>query len=359
MTTYQIKSEKDNTNWDTWLRKCSGSTAFHTSIWGDLIQKHFPTLSPLWLSLSQGEKPVGAMTCYLFYPFPFISMLHSLHWNLPGGPLLWDEQRLEISAFTASLISELQILAREHRLVEIMLNTSPLGPKIDDVCLREAGFLTKETRFTHLLNIQQGYDFVWNAFHGSARRAIRKSGKNGVSVRLSESEKDMRSFYSIYLSLMQSFKSTPKPYSLLFALQKSPIGRLVIAEFKNKIIGGMLFLNFNKVTTVWMVASLAEFLHLRPNNAIYDFTIRWACENGSYWVDLGASPPERIGLIKFKESWNAERYNFCVYQWVRSSWRYHLWTCIEPLLRGIYGRLQELKYNVQKTLKAIGWKDAW
>ena len=354
----QIKSEKDNSAWDIWLRKCSGSTAFHTRIWGSLIKDHFSTLSPLLFFLSQSEQSVGAMPCYLFHPLPFITMLHSLHWNLPGGPLLWDEQRLENSALTTSLISELQILAREHRLVEIVLNTSPLGPKIDDVCLREAGFLTKETRFTHLLNIQQGYDFVWNAFHGSARRAIRKSAKNGVSVSISESEKDMRSFYTIYLSLMQRFNSTPKPYSLLSALQKSPIGRLVIAEHNNKIIGGMLFLHFNKVTTVWMVASMDEYLHLRPNNALYDFTIRWACENGYYWVDLGASPPERIGLIKFKESWNAERHNFCVYQWVCSSWRYHLWTCIEPLLRRIYSRLQRLRYSAKKTPKPIDWKDA-
>jgi lipid II:glycine glycyltransferase (peptidoglycan interpeptide bridge formation enzyme) len=274
-------------------------------------------------------------------------MLHSLHWNLPGGPLFWDEQQLDISAFTASLISELQILVRKHRLVEVVLNTSPLGLKLDDGCLREAGFVKQDTRFTHLLNIQRGYDFVWEAFHGTVRRAIRKSTKSGVYVRISESEKDMRTFYTIYLSLMKRFKSTPKPYSLLSALQRSPIGRLAIAEHNNRIIGGMLFLHFNKVTTVWMVASLAEDVHLRPNNAIYDFTIRWACENGYYWVDFGASPPERVGLIKFKENWSAEKYEFCVYQWLRSAWRYGLWSCAEPFLRRIYGQLQRLGYRRQ------------
>ena len=234
-------------------------------------------------------------------------------------------------------------MPREHRLAEIVLNTSPFGPKIDDVLLREAGFLIKETHFTHLLNIQKGFDFVWEKFHGSVRRAIRKSLKNGVSVRISESEKDMRSFYSIYLSLMQRFKNPPKPYSLLAALQKSRIGRLVIAEHENRVIGGMLLLHFNKVATVWMVASMTQFLNLRPNNAIYNFTIRWACENGFYWLDFGASPPAQTGLIKFKESWNAERHTFSVYQWVRSSRRYHIWRGIEPLLRRIYGRLQMLR----------------
>jgi lipid II:glycine glycyltransferase (peptidoglycan interpeptide bridge formation enzyme) len=196
------------------------------------------------------------------------------------------------------------------------------------MCLRKAGFIKQNARFTHLLNIQHGYDSVWKACQGSVRRAVRKSIRNGVSVSISESEEDLQAFYTIYLTMMQIFKSPPKPYSLLSALQKSSIGRLVIAEHQNKIIGGMLLLHFNKIATVWVIASMAQYLDLRPNNALYDFIIRWACDNGFSWVDLGASPPERAGLIKFKESWNAERHDFFTYQWIQSSWRYHLWLCL-------------------------------
>jgi lipid II:glycine glycyltransferase (peptidoglycan interpeptide bridge formation enzyme) len=225
-----------------------------------------------------------------------------------------------------------------------VLNTSPLGPNIDHTCMLESGFRIQKTNFTHLLNIQQGYDFLWKEFHNSIRQAIRKSVKSGVSVHISESEKDMRSFYRIYLSLMQRFKSPPKAYSLMSALQKSRIGRLAIAKHRNKMIGGSLFLYFNKIVTIWMVASIDDFLHLRPNNALFDFIIRWACENGFFWVDLGSSPPERIGLIKFKEKWNAEQYNFKVYQRICSPWRYKFWVNTEPLLRRIYGQLERQRY---------------
>lgn len=348
MMEYQIEFRKDNSLWDNMLRDCSSSTAFHTRFWGGLIQKHFPTLNPLWLFISQGKQTVGVMPCYLFRPFPFISMLHSLHWNLPGGPLLWDEHQLDSSTFTESLVSELRILARKHRLIGITLNTSPFGPEIDEVCLREAGYFLNKTQFTHLLNIQQGYDFVWKAFHKSVQRAIRKSAKNGITVRIAESERDMRSFYTIYLALMRRFNNPPKPYSLLSAIQKSHIGHLVVAELENKIIGGMIFLHFNRVTSLWMVASMVKCLHHRPNNALYDFFIRWACENGFHWVDFGASPPARDGLIKFKENWNAKRYKFKVYQRVRSVYQYSIWTKVEPLLRIIYGRLQALRYVKKK-----------
>jgi lipid II:glycine glycyltransferase (peptidoglycan interpeptide bridge formation enzyme) len=274
-------------------------------------------------------------------------MLHSLHWNLPGGPLIWDNQKIESSSLTSFLVSTLKSLSRENNLIEIQLNTSPFGPELDETCLFRSGFQVKQENFTHLLNIQQGYDAVWRAFNKRVRGAVRKANKNEVILSISNSEKDMQSFYRIYLSLMKNFNSPPKPYSLMKALQKSSIGSLVVAKHNNIVIGGILILHYNKTLTLWAMASRAQSRHLRPNNALIDFTIRWACDKKYSWVDFGASPPERVGLVKFKENWRAEKRKFFFYQWVRSSGRYRLWSCAEPPLRSLYGRLQGLRYRRQ------------
>ena len=150
-------------------------------------------------------------------------------------------------------------------------------------------------------------------------------------------------FYRLYLTLMERFSSTPKPYELLRYLQKSPIARLVVAELNNQIIGGLLFIHFNSSVRLWCEASDPDFLSCRPNNAIIDYIIRWACEHGYPCVDFGASPPESKGLIAFKEEWRAEKAWFYTFTKLHFSWRRKLWTVSEPALRRVYGAIQRFR----------------
>ena len=212
-------------------------------------------------------------------------------------------------------------------------------PPIPDV-LAEHGFTQTDERFTHILDIRAGRKVVWTAYNKRVRGAVRKAAKHGVRVRLSESEDDMRTFYRQYLAMMHHFGSTPKPYPLLRGLQQSSLGHLVVAEYEGQIIGGLLFLHAGTGVTLWVETSLPEHLHLRTNNAVIDFIVEWACERGCDWVDFGASPPERPGLVAFKEEWRAVRREFFSYRWVRHPRRLRLWQKVEPRLRTLYGRLQ-------------------
>ncbi len=340
---YQICPATDTTDWDIQLRQTSLCNAFHTQTWAGILQQHFPRLQPVFLEILRDNIPVGFLPCYLFRPFPFVSMLHSLHWNLPGGPILWNNRTIDTAALTEAIVTAFHSVASRHHLTEVVLNSSPFGSPLDESSLHRLEFEPHGSRFTHLLNIEQGYDAVWTAYNKRIRGAVRKAAKNGVSVRMSQSEQEMQVFYAMYLSMMRHFGSPPKPYALLNTLRNSPIGDLVVAEYEGQIIGGLLFVYFNKIATLWVEASLPEYLHLRTNNAVIHFIVRWACEHGYHWVDFGASPPERKGLVAFKEEWRAERFDFQCYRWMRSPWRYRFWTQMEPALRCVYSWIQRWK----------------
>jgi lipid II:glycine glycyltransferase (peptidoglycan interpeptide bridge formation enzyme) len=145
---------------------------------------------------------------------------------------------------------------------------------------------------------------------------------------------------------------TPKPYQLLRYLQTSPIARLVVAELDagkdtcapgRQIIAGLLFLHFNSSVRLWCEASDPNFLGYRPNNAIIDHIVRWACERGYPRVDFGASPPGSKGLIAFKEEWKAQKAWFYTYTKLHSSWKKKLWVTSEPALRRIYAAIQRFR----------------
>jgi lipid II:glycine glycyltransferase (peptidoglycan interpeptide bridge formation enzyme) len=193
------------------------------------------------------------------------------------------------------------------------------------------------------LETEKGYDEIWKAYNKRVRGAVRKAKKAGVIVRETEDEAEIMHFYRLYLALMERFNSTPKPYELLRYLQKSSIARLVVAQLDHRIIAGLLFLHFNSSVRLWCEASDPRFLRCRPNNAIIDYIIQWACEHGYPRVDFGASPPGSKGLIAFKEEWRAKKAWFYTFTRLNSSWKKKLWAVSEPCLRRIYASIQRFR----------------
>jgi lipid II:glycine glycyltransferase (peptidoglycan interpeptide bridge formation enzyme) len=63
----------------------------------------------------------------------------------------------------------------------------------------------------------------------------------------------------------------------------------------------------------WLTVSKAEFLDHRPVELIDASVIEWAVKNGNSVYNFGASPPDAVGLIKFKEKWGAKKHSYKTY----------------------------------------------
>ncbi len=338
----EIASEDELKHWNEIISRCPYSEALHTVEWRDALKTCFKQLEPLYFTIrDRSDNIVGTLPCFIFHPMPLVSMMLSMPWKLPGGPLILPEANA--AEAVSSVIEKLDGISYGKRSFETTLTLpADCGPDVIH-SLESNGYLTQPRNFTHILRTDKGYDEIWKAYNKRIRGAVRKAKKRGVIVRETEGEAEMMDFYRLYLALMERFNSTPKPYQLLRYLQTSPIARLVVAQLDHQIIAGLLFLHFNSSVRLWCEASDPDFLSYRPNNAVIDYIIRWACEHGYPRVDFGASPVESEGLIAFKEEWRAEKTWFCAFTKLHSSWKRKLWNTSEPALRRVYGAIQRFR----------------
>jgi len=332
-------------DWNGIASLCSYSEALHTLEWREALIASFNQLKPIYFVIKDDNMEIaGGVPCFIFQPIPGIKMILSMPWDLPGGPLIFPGTN--IKDVTLSVIDALEKISRETGAFEVTIKL-PVNcePEIINN-LELEGYTKNSSYFTHILDINKGYEGVWNDYNKRVRGAVRKAQKAGVVVRETENESEMFDFYNLYLSAMSHFGSTPKPYKLLRYLQISPIARLVVAQLENHIIGGLLFLHFNSYVRLWCEVSDANFLNYRPNNAVIDYIIKWACEQGYSQVDFGASPIERKGLVAFKEEWRAQRKGFYTFTKIFSSRKRKIWILSEPTLRRLYGTIQKFRIRI-------------
>ncbi len=337
----EIATFEELNNWNQMILNCPYSEALHSIQWCNAIKSSFRQMKPLYLVVKDDKDIVhGVMPCFLFTPMPYIRTLLSMPWTLPGGPLLFSSD--DVFSTVISITDKLDELSKKYHAYSSVITLPSNCHSNIHSCLLSAGYIAKDKHFTHILDIQNGYESVWNSYNKRVRGAIRKSVKSGVIVKENNDDREIENFYKLYLSMMDKFNSTPKPYSLIRLLQKSPIAKLISAYFEDRLIAGLLFIYFNKTVRLWIEASDHNYLNYRPNNAIIDYIVRWACDNGYSFVDFGASPPENNGLIAFKEEWRAKRVWFYTYTRVYSVWKNKFWNISEPHIRRIYATIQRL-----------------
>ena len=343
MYTLERLNSQNETRWDKILAQCPGTSAFHSIAWRDALENAFTQLSSIYYLIKENDAFIGGFPAFVFQPIPGIKMLRSMPWNLCGGLQLIDEGSVNIDCLIQLIERDLTDVAAEQKLCDTVFTLSPWQTASHGRRFAMAGYQKHETLFTHILRTSTDYQVVWNAYNKRVRGAVRKARKYGVSVYNTNSEEDFQMFYEAYLATVTGLGGTPKPSSLLYAIYNSSIANLAIAKRDGIVIGGILYLCFNRTVTLWCEASGPQFLKYRPNNAIFPHIIEWACSEGYEWVDFGASPAHHQGLISHKEQYKAHRFDFCSYIKIHSPLRRALWEQSDPILRQIYTWIQQVR----------------
>jgi lipid II:glycine glycyltransferase (peptidoglycan interpeptide bridge formation enzyme) len=279
----------------------------------------------------------GAWSGCVFAPAPFVSFAESSPWHLFGGPLGVPSRDF------ADALACWEAHSRSNGACALSL-TLPPGQFVDAQSdLDAAGFALTEAKFTHLLDLSGDEEALWGAYKGSVRTDVRKATAAEVTVRAEHTDAAVDAFYAIYRATMARFGSVAKPRRLVGDLVKSSIGTLFVAEREGLPIAGLLLLVFGKTATVWMAASQPDERRHAPNHLLYHTALTWALERGYTRVDFGASPPENIGLVKFKESFGAARADFGTVTKTVAPLRCALWKAAEPSLRCLYRVAQTVR----------------
>lgn len=168
----------------------------------------------------------------------------------------------------------------------------------------------QEQFYVHELNIEADPETLFKKFRSSKQRNIRKAGKQKVKIVHANDLDSVDAYYRLHCQTRKRHGVPPQPYRFFRNIYKYVIeagkGKVILAEYENRIIAGCIFFHFNKKALYKFGASNQDYQHLRPNDLVMWEAIRWYAANGYQRFCFGRTALDNTGLRRFKLDWSAE-----------------------------------------------------
>jgi len=160
---------------------------------------------------------------------------------------------------------------------------------------------------------------LWPSFSHACRKNINRSQRENVRVFEAQTLGDVREFYRVYVQTMK-YRNALRHYyfsldyfwSIFEELRVN--ARFVLAEYRNQIVAGTLYLHDRDDVYSYLGGADHNFQHVRPTNAIIYETILWSKRRGTKRLILGGGYSPNDGIFRFKASFSPERMRFFVYK---------------------------------------------
>lgn len=290
--------------WDEIILNANGSTYFHTYEWAKIIEQSFPNYSIATEAFvfDDGVKailPLMQSKRFLGLRKSFISMIPGVYGGLISNESLTPERVDEIYSHVVKKCSNLNVFGNPY--IETNM------PK----------FFHKEETFTHFLDLENGFETIWNNYSKGHRYNIKKAKKEGVYTKLGKSLDDYKEYYNIYEdSLKRWGDNATSRYNFdlfenIYNLKSNKI-KLFLAMIDKKAISGALLFYCGNHIVWWHGATLSDFFKYYPANFLQNEIIKESCEKGYKYYDFNPSGGHE-GVIKFKEGFGAKRTYFNIW----------------------------------------------
>jgi hypothetical protein len=289
---------------DEWLEVCRAdntATFFHSPLWAEIFSKyHGRALVPCGrrIEFSDGATAVIPLTRARRLGGA-ITMHHSTSPGTYGG---WVAPAILDKEHAALLIAHLSTIPN------ICWYENPFGAsaQVDIPCSLD--------RFTQVIDLRRSMDEIHAGADRAHHKALHKAEREGITVRLAESEADWNSYYNLYLDSLRRWRFAEKKSNIvyskeLFRILREHQGeniRLWMAEKNGRAAAGIVSLYWNHHAVTWHGAAHTDFLPLRPNNMLYWEVLRDAHRRGFWWFDCNPSGGNP-GVETFKAYLGAQR----------------------------------------------------
>ena len=279
--------------WQT-LADRGGSSVFHSPSWIQVLTETYGWQASAYVVLDdRGEPQAGIPFCRIA--------------DMMGERIL----ALPFSDYCDPLVNDQQCW---DFLVEcLLLNRCPINLR----CLHNRIPLTDQ-RFTvvkqakwHRLDMRPVLDELWDGIDHSAHRAIRKSQREGVEVRVAKSEGELRAFFEMHLKIRKyKLGMLAQPFVFFQNIWRRFVdkqnGFLLLAVYQDKILAGDFFLQWKDTLYYKFNASLPSDLSHRPNDLLVWEGIRCGKATGFDFLDFGLSDIDQEGLLRYKRKFGTE-----------------------------------------------------
>jgi CelD/BcsL family acetyltransferase involved in cellulose biosynthesis len=189
--------------------------------------------------------------------------------------------------------------------VPLTLRCLATSPAAQDPQLAEVG----EAAW-HVTSLDRSLDDLRAALRSQTRRNIAAAQRAGVDVVLRADLEAIAQYHRLHVRLRKSkYRLLAQPLSFFERIWAAfaPDGiRTALALVDGRPVAGAVYLVWQDTVYYKFGASAAEFLTLRPNDAIHWALIRWAHARGLRALDWGLSDLDQPGLCHYKRKWASE-----------------------------------------------------
>lgn len=280
-------------DWDSLLPASDQASFFHTACWARVLSQTYGYKARYFTIIDSGQI-VGLMP---------VMEIKSLLTGKRGVSLPFTDICVPLAADRdtfATLLKESVAFGRQagwsHLEFRGVTSWMPSEPVFSE-------------HFVHALELSVDEAELSARFKSSVRRNIRKSKKEGVTVRLAHSLWSMAAYYQLHCGTRRYHGLPPQPWSFFKKMHEHIIGTgkgfVALAQFQNRWIAGAVFVQHRDQAIYKYGASDIRFQRLRPNNLVMWEALRWCCRNNIRRVSFGRTGLKNEGLLRYKTGWGA------------------------------------------------------
>lgn len=292
-----------NARWDKFVINHPLGAICHLSGWRRVLETSFPHLKGHYLALTDGINHGIKAGLPVFEVNSWITgkRLVSIPFATLCDPLISNDEELSI------LLAAAKALARKISASHIEIRTMASPYLIENNA--ELGVVEKFKQ--HYILLDGNPESLLRSFHKTCvRKHIKKMGRKGLSLRISEDAEDLQYFYSLYAGTRKSRGLPALPFHFVKAIFSEflPDKRVVllVAEYESRILAGMVLFKFKDRVSAEFLGWDRDYADLQLSVYIYWEAIKMALKGGYKIFDFGRTDVNNHGLMDFKSHWGTQ-----------------------------------------------------
>jgi Acetyltransferase (GNAT) domain len=297
-------------DWDRLVVSHPDFSFFHSTAWAKVLSKTYGH-EPVYLRCSQRGELMALV------PMMEVRSLLAGHRGvcLPFSdfcsPLMFRE------GGSAAALDKLSELARERKWKYLEIRG---GKPFEGSAAPALAF------YGHTLDLRNGPEELLGRVKSSARRALRKAERSGLSVQVARNREAILEFYRLHVRTRRRHGLPPQPLSFFLNIHdeviKPGLGFVVMAGGASRLVAAAVFFHFGKKAVYKFGASDERFQELRGNNLTIWEGIRFLAQNRVETLHFGRTSLENDGLRRFKLSWGTaeETIQYLKFDSVAGAW---------------------------------------
>lgn len=300
---FEVLGEKDFENCEVFINNCEDSIAQQTIAWQKVI-RDVSSDTFIYFVVRNNNQLVGAIPAFIKKGI-YGNIMNSIPYMGGYGGIVTNiidsSEKDEIYKY---LLNGMLEYAKKIECILVTIVTSPFS---DEIELYKKFFKPDyvHEKFMQYIDLQKKFKYKRDI-----KRQINIAIENEIKICDNPSDENIKRFYTIHVKKMTELRAKIFPASFFEKVKEFMVpknkAKFLFAEFKGKMVSGVLFVFHNNVIDYFISNSDSDFKNLYANSLLVDYAINWAKENGFRYWNWQSSRSKGDGVYLYKSRWGGE-----------------------------------------------------